>query len=58
MAKNPADIRKNLITACKILSSEELVKGFGHVSTRIPDSDHFVLTPGIGPWRWSRSSSS
>ncbi len=48
MAKNPANIRKNLITACKILSSEGLVKGFGHVSVRIPDSDLFVLTPRIG----------
>ena len=48
MTKNLTQIRKNLITACKILSSEGFVKGFGHVSARIPDSDLFVLTPRIG----------
>ncbi len=40
-----AKIKKNLITACRILSSEGLVHGFGHVSARIPDSDLFLLTP-------------
>ena len=40
-------IKKNLITACRILSREGLVQGFGHVSARIPDSDLFLLTPRI-----------
>ncbi len=48
MAKIPTNIRNNLIMARKILSSEGLVKGFGHVSARIPVSDLFVLTPRIG----------
>ena len=42
-----AQIEKNLITACRILSREGLVHGFGHVSARIPDSDLFLLTPRI-----------
>lgn len=42
-----AKIKKNLITACRILSSEGLVHGFGHVSARIPDSDFFLLTPRV-----------
>ncbi len=42
-----AKIKKNLITACRILSSEGLVHGFGHVSARIPASDLFLLTPRI-----------
>ena len=42
-----AKIKKNLITACRILSSEGLVHGFGHVSGRIPASDLFLLTPRI-----------
>ncbi len=42
-----AIIKKNLITACRILSSEGLVHGFGHVSARIPDSDLFLLTPRV-----------
>lgn len=40
-------IKKNLITACRILSREGLVQGFGHVSARIPASDLFLLTPRI-----------
>ena len=47
MKPDPADIRKNLIIACRILSREGLVEGFGHVSARIPDSDLFILTPRI-----------
>ncbi|TAK07898.1 class II aldolase/adducin family protein [bacterium] len=45
--KTAAKIKKNLITACRILSSEGLVHGFGHVSARIPDSDLFFLTPRV-----------
>jgi len=48
MTKNLSQIRKDLVTACKILSSEGLVQGFGHVSARITDSDRFILTPRIG----------
>ncbi|MEK7783279.1 MAG: class II aldolase/adducin family protein [Candidatus Binatota bacterium] len=40
-------IKKNLISACRILSCEGLMQGFGHVSARIPDSDLFLLTPRI-----------
>jgi len=42
-----ARIKKNLVTACRILSREGLVRGFGHVSARIPDSDLFLLTPRV-----------
>lgn len=42
-----AKIKKDLIAACRILSSEGLVHGFGHVSARIPDSDFFLLTPRV-----------
>ncbi len=47
MKQDPAEIRKNLIIACRILSREGLVEGFGHVSARIPDLDLFILTPRI-----------
>ena len=40
-----AELRKNLIVACRILSQEKLVHGFGHASARIPDTDLFLLTP-------------
>lgn len=41
-------IRKDLISACRILSYKKLVEGFGHISARIPDADRFLLTPRIG----------
>jgi 3-hydroxy-2-methylpyridine-4,5-dicarboxylate 4-decarboxylase len=40
-------LKKDLVSAAKILSNERLVQGFGHVSARIPNSDLFVLTPRI-----------
>ena len=42
-----AAIKKDLIAACRILSAEQLVQGFGHVSARLPDSDLFLLTPRV-----------
>ncbi|MGH7809827.1 MAG: class II aldolase/adducin family protein, partial [Candidatus Binatia bacterium] len=41
-------IRKDIISACRILSYKKLVEGFGHISARIPDTDRFLLTPRIG----------
>src|SRR5712692_8183781 len=43
-----AQIKKDIISACRILSHEKLVQGFGHVSARIPASELFLLTPRIG----------
>ncbi len=40
-------LKKDMIAACRILSQEKLVAGFGHVSARIPESDLFLLTPRI-----------
>jgi ribulose-5-phosphate 4-epimerase/fuculose-1-phosphate aldolase len=40
-------IERNIVTACKILSRQGLVEGFGHVSARLPNSDRFILTPRI-----------
>ncbi len=38
-------LKKDLISACRILADQKLVAGFGHVSARVPDSEHFILTP-------------
>jgi len=44
----PVDaLRKDLISACRILSYKKLVEGFGHVSARIAGTDRFLLTPRI-----------
>ena len=40
-------LRKDIISASRILSHLRLVEGFGHVSARIPDSDRFLITPRI-----------
>ncbi|HEY3304478.1 MAG TPA: class II aldolase/adducin family protein [Candidatus Binatia bacterium] len=47
MKKRIFDLKKNLVVACRILSQEELVRGFGHVSARIPGTDLFLLTPRV-----------
>lgn len=38
-------LRKDIISACRILSHEQLVRGFGHVSARMSNSDLFLITP-------------
>jgi ribulose-5-phosphate 4-epimerase/fuculose-1-phosphate aldolase len=47
MKNTVVNLKKNLIAACRILSQEELVRGFGHVSARIPGTDRFFLTPRV-----------
>ena len=42
-----SQLRKDIISAARILSHQRLVQGFGHVSARIPDSDLFLMTPRI-----------
>jgi L-ribulose-5-phosphate 4-epimerase len=41
-------LKKDMVSASRILSHLRLVEGFGHVSARIPDSDSFLITPRIG----------
>ena len=41
-------LRRDIVSACRILSRKKLVEGFGHVSARIPNSELFLLTPRIG----------
>lgn len=45
---NISRLRQEIISACRILSDQKLVQGFGHVSARIPDSETFFITPRIG----------
>lgn len=47
MKQDIAGLRDQLITASRILSDEKLVRGFGHVSARIPGTKHFLLTPRV-----------
>lgn len=45
--KSDSQLKKDMISACRILSHEKLVQGFGHVSARITNSDLFLITPRI-----------
>ena len=40
-------LRQDVVSACRILSQQKLVEGFGHVSARLPDTDLFLMTPRI-----------
>ena len=40
-------LKSDVISACRVLSEQKLVEGFGHVSARLPESDSFLLTPRI-----------
>jgi L-fuculose-phosphate aldolase len=40
-----AELRAEVLTACRVLSHFKIAEGFGHVSVRIPDSDRFLITP-------------
>jgi len=42
-----SDLKRDVISACRILGEQKLVEGFGHVSARLPDSESFLLTPRI-----------
>jgi HCOMODA/2-hydroxy-3-carboxy-muconic semialdehyde decarboxylase len=47
MPVNLEQIKKDVVSACRVLSQQKLVEGFGHVSARVPDSDRFIMTPRI-----------
>ena len=46
--KPASQLKKDIVSACRVLSHKKLIEGFGHVSARIPDSDLFLMTPRIG----------
>jgi L-fuculose-phosphate aldolase len=40
-----AELRAEVLTACRVLTHFKIVEGFGHVSVRIPGTDRFLMTP-------------
>jgi ribulose-5-phosphate 4-epimerase/fuculose-1-phosphate aldolase len=42
-----SELKRDVVSACRILYEQKLVEGFGHVSARLPDSEFFILTPRI-----------
>ena len=47
MGPDLQQLKKDVVSACRILSRQKLVQGFGHVSARIIDSERFIITPRI-----------
>ena len=47
MGPDLEQLKKDVVSACHILSQRNLVEGFGHVSARISDSDQFIITSRI-----------
>ena len=47
MSPTVSQLKKTIVSACRILSHKKLVEGFGHVSARIPESENFLITPRI-----------
>ena len=47
MGPDLEQLKNDVVSACRILSQQKLVEGFGHVSARIFDSDRFIITPRI-----------
>jgi ribulose-5-phosphate 4-epimerase/fuculose-1-phosphate aldolase len=40
-----AELRAEVVTACRVLSHFRIVEGFGHISSRIPGTDRILMTP-------------
>jgi ribulose-5-phosphate 4-epimerase/fuculose-1-phosphate aldolase len=40
-----AELRAEVLTACRVLSHFRIVEGFGHISARIPGTDRVLFTP-------------
>ena len=40
-----AELRAEIVTACRVLTHFRIVEGFGHVTARIPGADRIIITP-------------
>jgi L-ribulose-5-phosphate 4-epimerase len=41
------DLKRDLVTACKILANEHVIDAFGHISVRILETDRFLIPPFV-----------
>jgi L-ribulose-5-phosphate 4-epimerase len=40
-----AELRAEIVTACRVLTHFRIVEGFGHVTARVPGADRIIITP-------------
>ncbi len=48
------NIREDLAMACRVLASHRIIDLWGHLSVRIPRSEHILMTPRFGRAAWPR----
>ncbi|MCL1627885.1 MULTISPECIES: class II aldolase/adducin family protein [Roseinatronobacter] len=48
------DIRADLAMACHVLAAHRIIDLWGHLSMRIPRSEHILMTPRFGTTAWPR----
>lgn len=41
------NLKRDLVTACRILANEHVSDAFGHISVRIPETDRFLIPPFV-----------
>jgi ribulose-5-phosphate 4-epimerase/fuculose-1-phosphate aldolase len=41
------DLKRDLVTSCRILANEQIIDAFGHISVRIPDTDRLLIPPFV-----------
>ena len=41
------NLKRDLVTACRILANEHVIAAFGHISVRIPETDRFLIPPFV-----------
>lgn len=47
MSSSLDSLKRELVTACRILANEGITDAFGHVSVRIPGTDNFLIPPFV-----------
>lgn len=47
MAKKDVGVEERILQVLKVMLQQELIKGFGHVSCRLPGGDRFMITGHI-----------
>ncbi|MFC6766127.1 class II aldolase/adducin family protein [Natrinema soli] len=49
-----AELIERLVTANRILANEDIIRGFGHVSVRVPDEDAMYISRALSPAQVTR----
>ena len=48
-ASDLKELKRTLVTACRVLDREGITDGYGHVSARVPGADAFLTIANVSP---------